>query len=67
MADKAKVKNVYHGSGGPLGAVFFIAFIGAAVYFVQRSDGFFGFIWALIKAAVWPGIVIYKVLILLHA
>ena len=50
----------------PGGGVYFVAFVGAAVYFVQQSHGFLGFIWALIEAAVWPGIVLYKVLELLH-
>jgi len=51
---------------GPLGFVGFVAYIGAAVYFVHQSSGFFGFIWALLKAAVWPAIVLYHVLGLMH-
>ena len=45
---------------GPLGIVFFIAYIGAAVYFAHQSSGFWGFIWALLKAAAWPGILVYQ-------
>jgi hypothetical protein len=51
---------------GPMGFIFFVAFIGAAVYFVQQSVGFWGFIGALLKAIVWPGFVIYHVLQVLH-
>lgn len=58
----AKVINQH----GPLGFVFFVAYIGAAVYFVQQSSGFWGFIWALIEATVWPGFVVYHVLQILH-
>lgn len=47
---------------GPSGFIFFVAYIGAAVYFVQLSSGFWGFILALIKAAAWPGIVVFNVL-----
>lgn len=47
-------------NGGPLGFVMFVAYIGAAVYFVQQSSGFGGFIWALCKAIVWPGILVYQ-------
>lgn len=47
---------------GPMGFVFFVAYIGAAVYFVQQSSGFWGFLGALIEAAVWPGFVVYHVL-----
>ena len=48
---------------GPLGFVFFVAFIGAAVYFVQHSSGFWGFVLALLEAAVWPAFVVYHVLL----
>ena len=52
---------------GPSGFVFFIAFIGAVVYFVQQSDGFWGFILAILQAIVWPAYVVYHVLLLLGA
>lgn len=54
--NKVKVMN----SNGPLGGVLLAAYIGAAVYFVQQSTGFGGFIWALIKAIAWPGILVYQ-------
>jgi hypothetical protein len=44
----------------PMGFVLFVAFIGAAVYFVQQSEGFWGFILALLKAAVWPAFLIQR-------
>lgn len=47
---------------GPMGFVLFVAFIGAAVYFVQHSSGFWGFIWAIVQALVWPGFVVFHVL-----
>lgn len=47
---------------GPRGFIFFIAYIGAAIYFVQQSSGFWGFIGALLKAMVWPAFVIYHAL-----
>lgn len=50
---------------GPMGYVLFVAYIGAAVYFVQQSSGFWGFILALLKAAVWPAYVLHNVLGLL--
>jgi hypothetical protein len=52
---------------GPLGFIFFVAFVGAVVYFVQQSEGFWGFILAILKAIVWPAFVIYHVLQLLGA
>lgn len=47
---------------GPMGWVFFTAFVGALVYFVQNSEGFGGFILAILKAIVWPGILLHHVL-----
>lgn len=47
---------------GPLGFAFLLAFIGAAVYFVERASGFWGVILALLEAAVWPAFVIHAVL-----
>ncbi|WP_426623431.1 hypothetical protein ACPPVW_12430 [Leifsonia sp. McL0607] len=49
------------------GFFFFIAYIGAAVYFVSSSNGsFWGVIWGLLQAIVWPAFVVYHVLVLLH-
>lgn len=63
---KDKTVKVINKSGGPLGGVYFLTIIGAAVYFVQASVGFWGFILALLKALVWPAFVTYEVLGLLN-
>ena len=40
---------------GPWGFVFFLAYIGAAIYFVSESNGsFWGVILGLLQAIVWP-------------
>ena len=52
---------------GPVGFVLFVAWIGAAIYFVQQAVGFWGVILALLKSAVWPAYVLYYVLKLLSA
>lgn len=44
------------------GFALFVSFVGAAVYFVNQVDGFWNIIVALVKAAVWPAILIYNVL-----
>lgn len=64
-SEKQSVKVI--SDHGPSGFVFFVAFIGAAVYFVQHSAGFWGFILAILKACVWPAFVTYHVLGLLGA
>lgn len=58
-------KNVKVVNPGPIGFAYFLAFIGAAVYWVQASVGFGEFIVALLKASVWPAFVMHRVLELL--
>ena len=56
---KAK-ENVKVDSG--LGYVFFMAYIGALVFFIERNIGFWGDILAFLQAAVWPAYVLYYTL-----
>jgi hypothetical protein len=58
------IKIVDRGSSG---FVLFVAYVGAAIYFIQQASGFWAVILALLKAAVWPAYVLYHVLQLLHA
>lgn len=50
----------------PWGGMYFLTMIGAAVYFVQNSEGFWGFILALLQGLVWPAFVMHRVLELLR-
>ena len=53
---------------GPLGALAFMAYIGAAIYFIQASDGtFLEVVLGLLQAAVWPVYVIFHVLQMIGA
>lgn len=45
--------------------VYGLAFLGAAVYFVQHATSFWGGVVGLFKAVFWPAVVMYKVLELL--
>lgn len=47
---------------GSVGFSLFLSFLGAAVYFVNQVDGFWNIIAALLKACVWPAILIYSIL-----
>ncbi|MEO5499232.1 MAG: hypothetical protein ABIR46_01915 [Candidatus Saccharimonadales bacterium] len=51
---------------GQLGWFFFMAYIGAVIYFFNLDPSFWGFILALLKAIVWPAYVLYEVLGLLQ-
>ena len=44
------------------GAIYGLGMIGAAVYFIQNSNGFWMGVLGVLKAVVWPAMVLYKVL-----
>ena len=63
--ERRTVKIIEH---GPWGFFHFLAYIGAAIYFISQSNGSFGeVILGLLKAIVWLVYVIYHVLVLLGA
>lgn len=45
---------------GGMSCVYGLGFVGAAIYYVSTSVGFWAGVWGIIKAAVWPAILIYK-------
>lgn len=44
------------------GCVYFLTFIGAAIYWIGKADGFWWGVVAFLKAIVWPVFVIIEVL-----
>jgi hypothetical protein len=67
MGDHHKTTKVVN-QAGPLGFIFFLAYIGAAIYFIQHSNGgFWEVILGLLQALVWPVYVTYHVLQVLGA
>ena len=51
--------------GGGCGGFYFLAFIGAAVYYVQHSETFWMGVLGVLKALVWPALLMYELLKLL--
>jgi hypothetical protein len=49
------------GAGSVFGGTYFLAFIGAAIYYIQQSTTFGEGVVGVLKALVWPAIVAYKV------
>lgn len=47
---------------GPAMGTFFFAFIGALIYFLQQADSFGAGLVAIVKAIVWPGLLVYHLL-----
>jgi hypothetical protein len=50
----------HHAGGGD--AVYGIGLIGALVYFIQHAAGFWMGVLGILKAIVWPAILIYRLL-----
>jgi hypothetical protein len=44
------------------GGIYGLAFIGAAIYFIQHSTSFWTGVIGFLKALVWPAVLMYKLL-----
>jgi len=51
-----------YASSGMAGCAYFIAFIGAAVYFIQQATSFGMGVLGFLKALVWPYFLIYNLM-----
>jgi len=49
------------------GAGYFLGFIGALIYFISNTSGFWNIILAILKALVWPVFLVYEMLKFLGA
>jgi len=54
-------KKVIINRGGDTGALYGLGVIGAAVYFVSHTTGFWNVIVAIVKAFFWPAFLVYQV------
>lgn len=52
-------------NNGAFGGIYFLAFIGALVYFLQQAGSFWEVVVGFAKAIFWPAVVMYEVLSLL--
>ncbi len=59
-------KKVYVSSDGMFGTSYFMAVVGAAIYYIQQAQGFWEGVLGIIKALVWPATVMYKVMQILQ-
>lgn len=65
--DKNSSAREHHGKkvvrdGGILSGIYGMAFIGAAVYYIQHAATFWEGVLGFIKALVWPAVLMYKLL-----
>jgi hypothetical protein len=47
---------------GAFGGIYGLAFVGAAVYYIQHALTFWEGVLGFLKALVWPAVLIYKLL-----
>lgn len=66
MSDDCKGRR-YRGCKGGGGAVYGLGLIGALVYYIQQSDGFWDGVLGVLKALVWPAFLVYELLKLVSA
>ena len=46
--------------GSPAGVVYGLGFIGAIIYYIQHADTFLIGVIGVLKAFVWPALVVYR-------
>ena len=44
------------------GAVYGVGLIGALIYYIQVADGFWAGVVGVLKALIWPAMLVYKLL-----
>lgn len=47
---------------GASGAVYGLGFLGALIYYIQHASTFWAGVLGIIKACLWPGFLVYKLL-----
>jgi amino acid permease len=47
---------------GPHGAIYGLGFLGAAIYFITQATGFWAGVLGVLKALVWPALLVYVAL-----
>lgn len=57
-----KWKNNKNMGGGPGPGAYFLGMIGAAVYYLHTTVGFWPSVVGLLKALVWPAFLVYHLL-----
>lgn len=50
----------YTGGGAASGAIYGLGIIGAWVFFFQRADQFWEFVWAFFQGIFWPAFMVYE-------
>lgn len=59
---KWKKRRMMRGKGGAGGGAYFAAFIGAIVYYMQNATSFGAVVLGILKAIVWPTMLVYHLM-----
>lgn len=51
-----------HSGSGAAGTIWFLGFVGAAVFFIQQAASFGAGVVGLLKALVWPAFIVHALL-----
>lgn len=62
MEEEKKNCTKKNSGGGTPEAIYGLGFIGAVIYFISTAPGFWMGVLGILKALVWPAILIYEVL-----
>ncbi len=57
---KNKMESGKYRNARPGGCAYFLAFIGAVIYYIQSATSFWDGVLGFLKAIVWPAILVYK-------
>ncbi|MDO8506967.1 MAG: hypothetical protein Q7S53_00150 [bacterium] len=62
MAKNENCKNWKCGGNGAAGGIYGLGFIGAAIYYIQHAQTFWIGVVGILKALVWPALIVYEAL-----
>lgn len=63
LVDRAKCHTTKVNKCAPSGGcIYFLGFLGAAIYNVTTTIGFWVGIWGIIKALVWPALLVFELM-----
>lgn len=59
--NKKIIRHKFHGHG-PASAVYGLGFIGALIYYIAHASNFWMGVLGILKALVWPALLVYELL-----
>jgi len=69
MSEQKKYENICDSGHGKMncrsnvgGGIYGLAFIGALIYFLQNAESFWIGVLGVLKAIVWPALLVYEIL-----